>query len=100
MRGFIGYHPLPVITKITTLGSNLSIEWDGPSSTISNLVTHTSASLHRYVVERATHLAPSDFAPVSDPTPQRNVTINNCCPDQAAFYRLKVLPPGAASNQP
>ena len=54
VRGLIGYHPLPKITSISAIGSSLHIEWDGPSSTLSNVITQTTTPLHWYQVEKAT----------------------------------------------
>jgi hypothetical protein len=100
VRGFIGYHPQPQITQSVGQGNTLQLAWDGPSSVLSNLVDHTSAPAHWYVVERATTLSPANFAPVSEPTADRSVTVTNCCSDVRAFYRLKMLAPAERPSSP
>lgn len=92
VRGVIGYHPLPKITKILPKDQGLTIEWHGPSSVLSNLVTRTSAPLHWYVVEKAALLDPASFVDVSEPTSERTITIDRCC-EEAAFFRVRLLPP-------
>jgi hypothetical protein len=59
---------------------------------LSNLLARTSIPLHQYVLEKATIAQPTEFAPVSEPTTARSVTVENCCGD-AAFFRVKLLPP-------
>jgi hypothetical protein len=95
VRGVIGYHPLPTITAITPTGQDLTIQWQGPSSVLSNLVTQTATPLHWYVVEKATELAPGGFTAVSDPTTEQSLTLENCC-GETAFFRVKLLPPSSA----
>jgi hypothetical protein len=98
VRGFIGYHPLPQITRLTPAGNSVQIAWNGPSSTLSNLLTQTTSPLHRYVVERATQLIPPNFQAVTDPNTDRSAILTNCCPDQAAFYRVRIVPPPSSSQ--
>ena len=101
VRGVIGFHPLPQITKVTAANQTLTFQWDGPSSVLTNTVDQTSMPLHWYVVERATRLAPPDYQALSAPVSQLSVTITNCCPDVTAFFRVKLVPPpGAAQTQP
>jgi hypothetical protein len=97
LRGVIGYHPLPKVTKVTPVANSLEIDWDGPSSVLSDLASQTSTPLHWYVVEKTTNLQPAQFEPVSDPTLQRSIVLTNCCQDQSGFYRVKLLPPPAVN---
>ena len=89
VRGVIGYRPLPQITKITPANNSLHLEWDGPSSVLSNLVTQASTPLHWYVVEKSSSLAPETFVPVTEPSTERSATISDCC-GETAFFRLKL----------
>jgi len=92
VRGVIGYHPLPQIINVLPSNDSITISWQGPSSMLSNVLAQTTMPLHWYVVEKATTLNPPDFSPVSAPTVEQTATIPLCC-DQAAFFRLKLMPP-------
>ena len=93
VRGVISYHPRPKITHISQASGGFTVEWEGPSSILSNVIERTSAPVHHYVVERATVLDPPNFEPVTEPTTERVLSFPNCCPDEAAFFRLKLLAP-------
>jgi hypothetical protein len=97
VRGVIGYHPMPKITKVVPDAQSITIEWHGPSSVFSNMVTLTAAPLHWYVVEKSSALYPTSFVAVSEPTWQRTATISNCC-EEAAFFRVKLVPPPTTSS--
>jgi len=92
VRGIIGYRPLPRITGIMRRENTLDIKWDGPSSTLTNMVTGSSTALHKYVVEQSTRIDPTQFTPVSEPSTAREVSLTNCC-EGAAFFRIRLLPP-------
>jgi hypothetical protein len=92
VRGVIGFHPLPQITEITRNQKNLTIKWEGPSSTLANLLTSTSTSLHWYVVEQSPALSMNGFVPISDATTNREATVTNCCAN-AAFFRVRLVQP-------
>jgi hypothetical protein len=96
VRGAIGYHPLPQVTKVTPGQGSLRIEWEGPAAVLTNIVTQTLIPLNWYVVEKAGSLASGSFQAVTDPTTEHSAMLTNCCPEAAAFYRLKLLP--ATSN--
>jgi hypothetical protein len=93
LRGVIGYRPLPNITSIVPGPNGVHLEWQGPSSVLSNMVTRTSTPLHRYVVEKATSLNPPNFEAVSEPSTARSIDLPNCCPEKAVFFRLRIVPP-------
>jgi hypothetical protein len=92
VRGVIGYHPRPRITRVQPSGNSLTVQWEGPLSILSNVVDHTSTQVNWYVVEKAAQLAPVDFEPVSQPTSALSVTVTNCCGIESAFFRVKLLP--------
>lgn len=93
VRGVIGFHPLPRITNLSRESGALTVEWEAPSSTRMTLPSRETVELHSYVVERARSLSPEDFEPVSEPTTQRSAVIRDCCPDEAAFFRIRLLSP-------
>jgi hypothetical protein len=97
LRGVIGYHPSPKITQVLPTPTGLQLQWEGPSSVMVDLTTRITVPLHWYVVEKSTTLRAGDFEAVSSPTSDRSVTLTNCCPDEVAFYRLKIVPPPAGS---
>lgn len=90
VRGWIGFRPKPKITRVERVGGFIRLEWDGPSSTLSNAVERTSYDLHWYTVEKATSLSPPQFAEVSSARNERWIHL----PDDggnAAIYRVKLL---------
>jgi hypothetical protein len=92
VRGFLGYRPKPKIRSATRANGEITITWDGPSSQLSNVISGTVTSVHRYQLERATPEAPDTFTPVGSPTTERTITIPECC-EEAAFYRIRLLAP-------
>jgi hypothetical protein len=99
VRGVIGYHPLPRITQITRTSDSVTIDWQGPSSVLSNLVDHTATRLNWYVVEQANRLGSTNFTAVSEPTSDHQVTMTNCC-DPEAFFRVKMVGPPSGTQIP
>lgn len=94
VRGVIGYHPRPKITRVTPAEGAVTIEWEGPGSNVSNLVAGTTLPVHWYVLEKATLLNPGNFEAVTEPTTERSITVPDCCPERAGFFRIRLLPPG------
>jgi hypothetical protein len=92
VRGVIGYRPRPQITGMVQQGSELTVEWDGPSSVVSNLIDRTSTQVHWYVLERATQLNPANFEAVTSPAAERRATITVGPLESAAFYRVSLRP--------
>jgi hypothetical protein len=92
LRGVIGYHPQPQITSVTHTDGQVLIQWAGPASQLYNVDTGITSKLNWYVVEKATSLTDPDFIPVSEPTADNKVTVP-IGDEQAAFFRLKLLPP-------
>ncbi|MFO1501250.1 MAG: hypothetical protein U1G07_23150 [Verrucomicrobiota bacterium] len=91
VRGVIAYHPLPRITQMRRTGGALTVEWEGPDSVLTDFASHTTTRLHSYVLEKAPALNPSEFSPVAEPTTERSVTIPDCCPAEAGFFRLRLV---------
>ena len=91
MRGIIGFHPVPKITSATRTNDIWNFKWDGPSSVLKDLISLTTTNLHWYVLEKSTKLDTNNFTAITEPTSSREVTITNCC-DDAAFFRVKLLP--------
>ena len=59
VRGVIGYHPQPQITSMSLTNGVLFLQWEGPSSVLYDASSGTSTSLHWYVVEKSSTLAPA-----------------------------------------
>ena len=91
VRGVIGYHPLPRIRKYALNGSDLTLQWEGPASTLYDSTIAGSRPVHGYVVEMASSLGTADFAPVSSVLLTNTVTISNC--PSPAYLRLKLVKP-------
>ena len=94
VRGVIGYHPLPKITRLSYSNQTLTVEWDGPSSILSNGVSGASTKVHRYVVQKSSTLAAGSFTDASAPTAEGQATIANCCVGPT-FFRVRMLPPAS-----
>jgi len=90
-RGAIGYHPMPKLRSVTRNGGDVTISWDGPSSSLYNVLSGETTPTHRYQLERATTLSPSNFSPVGSPTTERSVTVQDCCAGENTFYRVVLL---------
>lgn len=91
LRGLIGYHPKPRMRSISISGAEVTITWDGPSSELYDDLTGATTAVHFFQLEKSTSLNPASFQPVGVPTPERTITIPDCCGD-AAFYRVQLLP--------
>jgi hypothetical protein len=91
VRGVIGFRPLPKITELVHKGGSLTIQWEGPASVLTNMVTRTATPLHWYQIEKATRLDPPDFVAITEPTDERRITLSDCCTDEAAFFRVRLL---------
>ncbi len=90
VRGVIGFHPLPQITSITRNQDKLLIKWDGPSSTLTNLITGTSTDLHWYVVEQSPGVQSTSFRAIAEPTTTHEATITNCC-ENSTYFRVRLV---------
>lgn len=91
VRGVIGFHPKPKITSVTRSGSNITISWDGPSAQLYDNLAQTTTNVHRYQLEGATSLSPSNFKPVGSVTTARTATVSEPAQSQA-FYRVRLNP--------
>jgi hypothetical protein len=93
VRGVIGYHPRPKITRVTRIEGNVTLTWDGPGSQIHDDIAGTNGTVHLYQLQRATSLFPSNWQNLDTPTTNRVVTFPEAT-DQSVFYRLRLLHPG------
>ena len=89
IRGVIGFHPKPKVSKLTRSDGSITIEWDGPSSELYDEITGTTTIVHRYQLERATTLSPPNFAPIGDVTTARTATVVD---SGQSFYRVRLNP--------
>ncbi|MBI3418171.1 MAG: hypothetical protein HY043_23015 [Verrucomicrobia bacterium] len=92
VRGIIGYHPLPQIKNTTFADHSLTLTWDGPDSSVLDLVNATATSLHAYVVEQSAALYSPAWTAVTPPLSQHTATISNCC-DGSTFFRVRLVKP-------
>lgn len=90
LKGVIGYHPFPQIKEVTRAGDVLTLNWHGPASEWKDLTTGDVRMVHRYVVEQANSLNPDDFAPVTEPTTEMEMSIPDCC-GEATFFRVRLM---------
>ncbi len=95
VRGVIGFHPMPKLTGIRRGAQQVTMAWEGPSSTLSNLVTQTSIDVHWYVVERNDSLANTNgWTSVTAPSAERQASVADCC-SSTTFFRIRVVAPPA-----
>lgn len=88
IRGVIGFRPKPKIKRLHREAGNITIEWDGPSSQVQDVLAGNTTTPQRYQVERATTLGSGGFTAVGSATTSRTLTI----PDIGqAFYRVTLL---------
>lgn len=95
LRGVIGFHPRPRLTRVTRAGGDLVLRWDAPEAELEDALAGTTRRLHYYVVERATTLAPSDFQALTQPLAVREARVPGCC-DAQVFYRVRIWTPPRA----
>jgi hypothetical protein len=91
LRGLIGFHPTPKIRHFSLSGSNLTLQWEGPSSEIYDVVTREKRLVHGYVVEMSNSLSLPQFEPVSPVILGDTYTLTNC--PSSAYYRIKLVRP-------
>ena len=89
IRGVIVVRPRPKIRNMTRSNGNITIDWDGPTSQVQNMMTAETTTPQRYLLERATSLNPgAKFTAVGSATTARTMTI----PDIGqAYYRVTLL---------
>lgn len=89
IRGVIGFRPKPKIVKFTRDSGNVTLDWDGPSSQVTDFFAGTTTTVHRYQVQRKTSLNDLKWTSVGDITTDRTATV----PDVGqAFYRISLVP--------
>lgn len=88
-RGVIGFHPKPKIIRVTRSGGNVTIEWEGPSAQLYDVIAQTTTTVSRYQLERATTLSPPNFVAVGAASTNRTATVADSGP---AFYRVRLNP--------
>lgn len=94
LRGVIGYHPLPKITRAERgTDGGLTLHWVGPDSELMDFFTGTARRVHRYVIEAASGIH-GPFEPITAPTLEREVTLDEdeCC-SATRFFRVTLLEP-------
>jgi hypothetical protein len=94
VRGVIGYHPKPRITRVTRKKGLVTIQWEGPSSQLYDAANDVTTDLHRYVVERSATLNPPDFVPLNEDAPvvEHSFTTEDSGAS-SAFFRLRLVGP-------
>jgi len=96
VRGVIGFHPRPRITKVEPVAGGLKISWYGPLGTLREDPAGSETPAQLYVVEKASSLADPRWEAVAGPEPALTVTLPSCCGDGAAFFRLRMVPGGGS----
>ena len=97
VRGVIGFHPKPRVTGIHRKGETVSLQWEGPSATITDVVAGTIVPAHYYQVERSSTLNPADFRPVTPPSTERGASVIETGAE-TVFYRIGLVPKPAMEN--
>jgi hypothetical protein len=92
VRGVICFHPKPKIRNFTRSDGSITITWDGPSSQLHDELANTTATVHRYQLEKATTSDFSAFTPIGPETTERTVTVPDTG-NATVFYRLKLVQP-------
>ena len=89
IRGVIGFRPKPKIITFTRDAGNVTLEWDGPSSQVTDVFAGTTATVHRYQVQMKTSLNDAKWTAVGPITTARTMTV----PDTGSgFYQVSLLP--------
>jgi hypothetical protein len=91
VRGVIGYHPLPKIRQASLSGTDLVLQWDGPTSDLYNSALGTTNRVHGYVIEMSPSLSPWSGSDVSPVLTTNMFTISGA--PAPAFFRLRLVKP-------
>ena len=93
VRGVICYHPLPQIKQVMFADHAVTLNWDGPDSSLLNLGDGSTTPLHAYVVEQSATLNAHAWTALTPPLSQHTATISNCCDSSTTFFRLRLAKP-------
>ena len=92
VRGVIGFHPKPKLTRVRRENDHVTVEWDGPAAQLVDALSENVRPAHRYQLERSPTLNPPRFEPVGSPTTEHSEVVTECCA-AGAFYRIRLLAP-------
>ncbi len=87
VRGVIGFHPKPKVTRFNRNGGNITLNWDGPSARVFDEVSGQTTTPHRYCIQRATSLYPPNWKPFAGPTTSLSIAFTDSSPSNC-FYRV------------
>jgi hypothetical protein len=91
LRGVILFRPSPKVTDIERNDGELSIKWDGPSSTLWDDVNQVETPAHGYILESSSSID-GPFTRVGDPTFERELKIKDPGADHL-FFRVRLFYP-------
>lgn len=94
VRGVIGFHPKPKVIHFSRDGSNIFLNWDGPTAQVYNQLTEQTTFPHRYCIQRATSLNPPNWKPVAGPTTSLSISFTDSSPSNC-FYRVVQIGQGS-----
>ena len=90
VRGVIGFHPSPRIRSIRRNGGSLTLDWEGPASSVTDRATGLTEVVHRFVIEQTSGLDGRAWTRVGEPTTKRTVAVP--APAGASeFFRVRLL---------
>jgi hypothetical protein len=87
VRGVIGFHPKPKVIRFNRDGSNITLNWDGPSARVYDELSGQTTTPHRYCIQRTTSFNPPNWKPVAGPTTALSITFTESSPSNS-FYRV------------
>jgi len=94
VRGVIGFHPKPKVTRFSRNAGNITLNWDGPSARVYDEVSLQTTSPHRYCIQRSTSLSPANWKPIAGPTTDLSITFADSSPSNS-FYRVVQIGQGS-----
>ncbi len=89
LRGVITYRPQPRITKVERSGSEVRMEWHGPSSVLVDSIAGTSTPVHRYVIERGESVT-GPFVAVTEPRTELEASFADSHSGEQVFFRVRL----------
>jgi hypothetical protein len=91
LRGAIIFHPVPKITSIERRDGKVTVQWDGPTSTLWDDINQVEIAAHSYTLEKADSLG-ATFVAVGDQTTAREMTVDDPGTNEL-FFRIKLTTP-------
>jgi len=91
VRGILGFHPKPRLTRVSRQAGRIRLNWDGPASLVYDALQKATNAVHRYQVEQASSLGAGNWTALGESTSLLTASFPEPAV-AAAFYRVVLEP--------